>query len=190
VTLTAAGRATVEGTARTWPEGKPIAGARCGWRDASGDRDQVFPLSATSDVAGRFEVGVPAGQPVRVRCIASMGLLARDAVAEAPPDGSATVEVLLFVPKLPRNAAFPALQIGSDLRVSSVAPEAVAAGLAVGDVVIAVDGVQIEGIHLAAVLGLLTDRPAGAPAVLTVSRGSAVLTMAVPMPARLEVESE
>src|SRR5262249_44985778 len=64
VTLTAAGRATVDGTARTWPERKPLAGARCGWRDESGDRDQTFPLSATSDAAGRFAMGVAAGQPV------------------------------------------------------------------------------------------------------------------------------
>jgi Carboxypeptidase regulatory-like domain len=180
--LTSWPRATVTGVVRRVPGGEPVPDAEC---------RAPLPFDVTEnlswwervDASGRYTLRVPAGK-VRVECrhrsipVPS----SRDLVVAVAPGATAVADVETLV--FDRSLKWPdsPVELDGENRVYRASAAAKAAGIAVGDLVVACDGIELSGFSRWAVTELLLHG-AGSEARITIRRGGVVREVVVRLPA-------
>ncbi|HET9989463.1 MAG TPA: carboxypeptidase regulatory-like domain-containing protein [Kofleriaceae bacterium] len=181
VTLTSRGTATVVGTVIDWKTQAPIAGAMChtpipcvGHEFAAIYVDPA--LMVVSDAAGHFTVTGSAGE-VLIAC--TFDGVRGNAYTTLQPDRTANVVVKIVKPA--PAGSIDAHFEGSNSTFDQIEANGAAAkaGLQVGDQVIAVDGVSVTDIDGGSAMQVITQRPPGTTAALTIQRDGAVRTVTV-----------
>ena len=181
VTMTSRGVATVEGVVREWRTREPRPGVRCSSATRQGDAIGAIynapDTGAIADARGAFRFDGPAGEIV-VSCSGAGADGMRRATV--PRDRTSTVDVLVVTHTrdpgtIDARFAFLTNRI-ADLTKGGPAERA---GLQVGDEVIAVDGASVTELATRETMYVITARPAGATAALTVKRGDATLPITV-----------
>jgi len=181
VTLTSRGIATVAGTVIEWKTHAPIAGAMChapiptvghSFGAIYVDPEQMV----VSDAGGHFTASGPAGA---VLVVCTTDGARGDAFATLPADR--TTDVVIRVVRPAPAGSIDAHFDGAIATVETVDANGAAAkaGLQVGDQVIAVDGTSVTDINGYETMQVITQRPPGTAATLTVVRGDATLTLKV-----------
>lgn len=183
------GTARVIGTIADFATRRPLAGYQCNWqlaRSAGGGGITVDPTLATGD-DGRFELAIPAA-PVLVSChnTSWSGERARRETLptlriELSP-GERLERTLYRVEKSTIEQADTGMFANDGeggARVATVKPGSAAerAGLRVGDLIVAVDGVGVRDIHFFGISFLIDDKLSTGRVVLTVERGSESLEL-------------
>lgn len=176
-TMTSRGTATVAGRVVDFKKRTPIAGVRCNVITRQGDDVGVIyngPDSYTlSDAEGRFLVEVaPAGEVL----VACTGLAKAVALK-----GQRTDVVVYMVPPSEVTSSFDAAFSFSlfDHHIAELTKGGVAdhAGLAVGDEVIAVDGMPVAELDTRQTSALIRQRPPGTSVTLSIKRGEVAKTI-------------
>jgi hypothetical protein len=179
IVLESRGSGTLEGTLVNRGTGAPIAGALCHTVLRAGGFQGVTSwspdISPHSDAQGRFVLQrAPAGD-VHVTCFGSGSALA-GAIATVPQGGRATVRLEVV------NRDGTGGSIGVDFADFSFEPRvarlvaggpAAQAGVAVGDLIVALAGEDVRGLDALSVRGLIRNLPVGGRVALGVQRGSA-----------------
>jgi hypothetical protein len=183
--LAAAPIAHIDGLVRSWPDGEPMPGVHCFWvPDGAGRRNTSGPSPTATDAAGRFSMAVPAGR-IAVNCFAPRGNAqnVKDSVIDLAPGATGKVEVAMLARRDgPPRVRYPGLQLDPSRRVTVVAGDAEATGLQVGDVVLAVDGIDVTDVNLYGIYMLLIDRhEPGSTARITFERLGVEQTAEIPM---------
>jgi hypothetical protein len=181
VTLTSRGIATIAGTVVDWKTHEPIAGALC---DAPMPRDgsnvgtiYITPdMDVVSDAAGHFTVSGSAGD-ILVACHAD-GIMG-NAFVTVPPDRTTEVVVKLVRPAVAGSIDAHFGMLGRTFELIEAKGAAAKAGLQIGDQVMAVDGASVTDLDSPSTMRVITQRPVGTTAALTIQRGAATRTIAV-----------
>jgi len=193
VTLTMPGTAVVEGRVLDFASGQPVAGIVCGVRVRMND-DRPLPYwrgpRDPSDAAGRFrQASTPAGM-VEVACEPD-GERSGAAIATTLDAGQTNSVELMTVAR--RDAKAPLAFLGVTPVPNVYAPmvqsveagsPAASAGLAAGDVLVAVDGRNVGSLTPEAVSWLVCDRAAGTTVRVGVRRGATTRELVVRLVAR------
>ncbi len=186
VGLQAGGLGSVAGTVVELRSGKPVEGMTCSVRARHGSRlaDSPEGYGVRTDGAGAFTISpVPSGE-VAVVCVGLWQLYTDGLrLIDVPPGKSATVEVPVVgfadgnVPKLADFGAHldPTQLVPVLIDVQPEGPAA-SAGLAAGDLVIAVDGTSVTELSRQGVLALIADHPPGTHVKVSVRRGGKTIT--------------
>jgi len=137
-------------------------------------------MDVVSDAAGHFTVSGSAGD-VLVACRLAGTLDGARVNAFVTLQADRTTEVLLKAVKpAPAGSIDARIQMADRAIVLVEANGAAAkAGLQVGDQVIAVDGISVTDLDGMSTMQVITQRPPGSAAVLTVQRGEATRTLSV-----------
>jgi RNA polymerase sigma factor (sigma-70 family) len=174
VTLTNRGTATVNGVVRDFRTHAPVPGQRCTSfardGDAMGNIYAAPDEGALTDESGAFQLVGPAGE-IEIGCYFAGHQAAR--VLIAPRDQ--TIKVDLFSVAITQESGTIDAEIAfASNRITDVTSGGAAdrAGLTVGDEVIAVDGVSVVDLAAGTAMLVITERPAGTAAQLTIQRGS------------------
>jgi len=181
VTLTSRGIATIVGTVIDWKTHEPIAGATC---DAPMPRDgnnvgtiYITPdMDVTSDGAGHFTVSGSAGD-ILIACHAD-GIMG-NAFVTVPPDRTTEVTVKLVRPAAAGSIDAYLGMLGRKFELIEANGAAAKAGLLIDDQVIAVDGAAVTDLDSPSTMRVITQRPVGTTALLTIQRGAATRTVSV-----------
>jgi RNA polymerase sigma factor (sigma-70 family) len=184
VTMTSYGTATLIGTVRDFATRAPIAGIRCApfprTSDAVGTIFDGPDQGVATDVKGTFRMTTSAGD-INILCIGG-GTLNRAAARNitVKRDDTTTVELFSVMPT-PNPGTIDVNIDWVQPRLTTVAKGGTAdqAGLVAGDLIIAVDGVSVDELANGSIMQLITQRPAGTKAVLTIVRGTERRTIAV-----------
>jgi RNA polymerase sigma-70 factor (ECF subfamily) len=173
VTLTSRGTTTVVGTARDFRTRTPVPGMRCAGFARQGDAIGAIysgpDEAVATDAHGAFRLTSSAGEIV-VSCFGSNATGGRTTVAQR--DATTTVEVLT-VPITQDPGTIDASFTDLSRRIAELTAGGAAdrAGLAAGDGVIDVDSVSVLELGPTETMRLITQRPAGTTATLTIVRG-------------------
>lgn len=181
-TLTNRGLATITGVVRDFKTRAPVPGLRCSSMARQGAAiGAVFmgpDEGAPTDANGAFRLTSPAGE-VTVVCLG--GNRSGNRLTTVARDRTTNVDVFTVA----QTSAVPGT-IDADFEwlgrhVTELVKNGAAdrAGLAIGDEVIAVDGASVVDLVSREMVLLITQRPAGTPAQLTVLRGGEQRTLAV-----------
>jgi RNA polymerase sigma-70 factor (ECF subfamily) len=183
VTLTSRGTATIVGTVRDWKTHQPISGARCS-RPIPRDGTSVGAIynspdnEVSSDDAGHFTVAGSAGEVIIV-CRSND----HSGMKFATIERDKTTELVVMVVQQGETGSIDAQFLTGGLIRSfeSIEPGGAAAkaGLQVGDQVIAVDGASVTDLDGRSTMRVITQRPPGTIATLTISRDGATRTVNV-----------
>lgn len=183
VTLTSRGTATIVGTVRDWKTHQPISGARC-TRPFPRDGTSVGAIynspdnEVSSDNAGRFTVTGSAGEVI-VGCRSND----HNGMKFATVERDKTTELVVSVVQQGETGSIDAQFLTGGLIRSFESIEAggaaAKAGLQVGDEVIAVDGASVIDLDGRSTMTVITQRPPGATATLTISRDGTTRTVNV-----------
>ncbi|MBX3162167.1 MAG: carboxypeptidase regulatory-like domain-containing protein [Deltaproteobacteria bacterium] len=148
----------------------PIAGAYVGVA-AFGGAPRV---TSRTDGAGRFRIERLTAGSVRIwwgtEDVAFGFGLARVPAGEAATDVG---DVPVLRPRAARDAGDPGFTHDDDLRVTSISPAAASSGLVVGDTLVAVDGLALDGDHRVHASAALRAPP-GTSISLRLARGATV----------------
>lgn len=182
VTMTSRGTATVVGTVRDFATRAPIAGMRCAPFPRTSDAVGVIfngpDQEVATDTKGVFQMTTSGGE-LNILCFGAAGRSsARNITVKR--DDTTTVDFFSVAPT--PNAG--TIDVGIDWvqpRLTAVAKGGAAdlAGLLPGDLITAVDGVSVAELGNGSIMQLITQRPAGAKAVLTIVRGAEQRSVAV-----------
>ena len=182
VTLTNRGTATITGVVRDFKTRAPVAGLRCSSMARQGAAigavfmgpDEAVP----TDSQGAFRLTSPAGE-VSVFCMG--GNRSGNRLASVVRDRTTNVDVFTVAQTSTEPGSIDADFEWLGRHVTEVVKGGVAdrAGLAVGDEVVAVDGASVVDLVSREMLLVITQRPAGTPAQLTVLRGGEPRTISV-----------
>ena len=184
VTLTASATGTLTGVVVDLRTGAPVPGVGCFWM-----LSETASSAFMADASGAFSAGVPTGS-LRVECFggrdASIGS-AREMVVDVAPGATARLRIEVVKMRHHRDGR----EIGVHLegrpegppRIAHLSGAATSSGLRVGDLVVAVDGMPVDGLVEHAITRLMRDRPIGESARLTVDRDGAHLVFDVPVEA-------
>jgi hypothetical protein len=181
VTLTNRGTTTITGVARDFFTHAPVLGLRCtGFARDGNAMGSIYagPDEGTpTDAQGAFRFTSPAGE-IEVGCGNPGSRGARILVAE--PDRTTVVNVFTVADTRQPNTIdadfeFTAARFSEITRGGS----ADRAGLAVGDEVIAVDGLSVVELFSGDTMRVITQRPTGTAAQLTIVRNGQRRTVAV-----------
>jgi hypothetical protein len=181
VTMTSRGTATVIGTVRDFATRAPIAGIRCApfprTSDAVGAIFNGPDQEVATDAKGVFRMTTSGGE-INLLCFGADRAASRNITVAR--DGTTTVDMFSVMPT-PNPGT---IDVGIEWiqpRLTTVAKGGAAdlAGLVTGDLVIAVDGVSVAELGNGSIMQLITQRPAGAKAVLTIVRGTEQRSVAV-----------
>jgi RNA polymerase sigma-70 factor (ECF subfamily) len=183
VVLTSRGVGTIAGTVQDWKTHAPIAGARCG-KPAPRDGENIGVIynspdnEVSSDAAGHFTVEGTAGEILIVcRSNDHFGMK----FATIPRDK--TTELVVSVVQQGETGSIDAQFLTGGLirKFEVIEPNGAAAkaGLLVGDEVIAVDGPSVTDLDGRSTMRVITQRPAGTTAALTILRGGTTRTIVV-----------
>jgi len=181
VTMSSRGIATVAGTVIDWKTHTPIVGALC---NSPIPRDgtnigviYVTPdMNVVSDAGGHFTVSGSAGE-VLVGCHAD-GVMS-NAFVTLPPDRTTevTVKVVKPAPAGSIDAQFHMMDRTFEMIEANGATAK--AGGQVGDLVVAVDGASVADLDSRSAMQVITQRPPGTTASLTILRAGATRTLNV-----------
>lgn len=183
VTLTSRARGRIEGTVTDLATKAPISGMKCNAGESQSGSTAAFDLSTsqgTTDIQGDFSLPAPGGSTV-VMCMSSDPQLS-DAGAVVEVSALTTTHVNLVavraVPPL-GNPGFEVLpsQFPATVRSIDQSGPAAAAGLEVGDQVLAVDDTAVAGLAPSGVMNLVRSRRSGTPVSVTVMRAGKVFTL-------------
>jgi RNA polymerase sigma-70 factor (ECF subfamily) len=181
VAMTSRGTATVIGTVRDFATRAPIAGVGCTpfprTRDAVGSIFNGPDQGVATDAKGMFRMATFAGD-LNILCMGADRTGARNITVKR--DDTTTIEVFSVRPT-PNPGT---IDVGIEWvqpRLTTVAKGGAAdlAGLVTGDLIIAVDGVSVAELANGSIMQLITQRPAGTKAVLTIVRGTEQRPIAV-----------
>lgn len=176
VVLGSQGSGTVDGVARDLRTGRPVAGATCSTRPGE--------TRTLTDEAGRFTLPVPAGKEVTVTCAkaAFMQEASQSRTVQTSPGARVTVDIPFLTR---RRGEWQGQGVGfrfsDDTETVTQIDAAKNGGVKVGDRLLRVEGFAVTGLGQALILLLLTDRPPGEMAPITVRRGDAELQLEVPV---------
>ena len=167
--------------------GGPVAGARCFAAAAAGGFAPWWSsdLAAITDGDGRFELDpVPAGS-VHVECLGSGWARTQRELTVAAGRTPTAAQLAIAHAQEPRsNPGFRMLNEQLPPTVVAVDRDGAAAkaGLAVGDEIVAIDGVRVEPFGSGGLGALLAGRSTGALVALSVVRGSTSFVATLVMP--------
>ena len=183
VVLTSRGVGTIAGTVQDWKTHAPIAGASCG-KPAPRDGENIGVIynspdnEVSSDAAGHFTVEGTAGE-ILVVCRSNDHFGMK--FATIPRDK--TTELVVSAVQQGETGSIDAQFLTGGLirKFEVIEPNGAAAkaGLLVGDEVIAVDGASVTDLDGRSAMRVITQRPAGTTAALSVLRGGATRTLVV-----------
>jgi uncharacterized GH25 family protein len=189
VTLTNRGSATVEGRVVDLRSGAGVPDASCSVLPTL--REHERPLyggrgrgSVTTDAEGRFTVAAPAG-PGMLVCGGARGAWFHETRALSLARGEVKQLTLRVVPMpgQPEEADLGMVLVpdGARVAVAFVAPDGAAmeAGVQTGDVVVSIDGIELDGVSFPAVYSLLVFRAPGSRAALVLDRNGERVEAAV-----------
>jgi hypothetical protein len=185
VALESQGSGTLEGTVVEHGKGTPLAGFICHTTKRAGPYEGITNWSAElapkTDAQGKFVLSpAPAGD-VHVSCMKFPDFAEAQAAATVPRGGRAAVTLTAV-----RRAESTRSSVGIDFSHTSVEPRivrvlpagpAARAGLAVGDLVVTVGGVDVSALGASAVDALIRNHPVGSKVTLGVKRGAQVKTV-------------
>jgi hypothetical protein len=191
VTLRNRGAGTVEGTVSDLETRAPIAGLRCDAKLLMAGQTNMIPpdvaQQAFTDAAGHFAVNAPIGR-VRIFCFAMSGEPRSPAggdveVTRAGPAKLNAVSVRGTFGDSPGDAGFRFDPLQLPVTVGDVLPQgpAAAAGLRVGDHVVTMDGVSLQGLLPDGAVFLLVNHRPGTVVTLGISRGGTMQTIKIPV---------
>jgi hypothetical protein len=181
VTMTSRGTASVIGTVRDYATRTPIAGTRCApfprTRDTVGVIFNGPDQEVATDAKGVFRMTTSGGD-INILCFGGGRSAARNITVKR--DDTTAIE-LFSVMSVPNPGT---IDVGIDWvqpRLTTVAKGGAAdiAGLVTGDLITAVDGVSVAELGNGSIMQLITQRPAGAKAMLTIVRGTEQRSIAV-----------
>jgi hypothetical protein len=167
--------------------GGPVAGVRCFAAAAAGGFAPWWSsdLAAMTDADGRFELDpVPAGA-VHVECLGQGWARTQRAITVAGGRAPTTVQLAIVHAQDPRSSpGFRMLNEQLPPTVAAVDRDGAAAkaGLAVGDQIVAIDGIPAEPFGSGGLGALLATRSTGTPVALSVVRGSTSFVATLVMP--------
>ncbi len=188
VTLLAKGRGQFLGSVIDYKTRKPLIGAICRAVMAVDGQQGLTawdPATAPkTDESGRVVLDpTPAGD-VTVVCMPRQGRYSTPSVNVTVPPGGRAEGTLLAVEMTVENPGTTGAEFNWEItppRIAFIEPNSSAAkaGLAVGDLVVAVDGANVDGLNGAGVGFLIVNRQLGASASVTVQRGTVRKTVTV-----------
>jgi RNA polymerase sigma-70 factor (ECF subfamily) len=173
VTLTSRGTSTVTGVVRDFRTRTPVTGMRCSPFARDGDAMGAVYAgpdeAAPTDEQGAFRLTAPAGE-IEITCGSRDRMGAR--MLTAARDSTIAADVLTVSMTQPHGTIDAELAFASNRIVDLTKGGAAdSAGLAVGDEIIAVDGLSVVDLFSDSTMLVITQRPAGSVAQLTVQRG-------------------
>jgi RNA polymerase sigma-70 factor (ECF subfamily) len=181
-TLTNRGTATITGVVRDFKTRAPVQGLRCSSMARQGNQigavfmgpDEAVP----TDANGAFRLTSPAGE-ITVVCMG--GNRSGNRLATAARDRTTNVDVLTVAQTAAAPGSIDAEFEWLGRHVTEIVKNGAAdrAGLAIGDEVIAVDGLSVVDLISRETMLLITQRPAGTTAQLTILRGGEQRTISV-----------
>ncbi len=189
VTLRDRGAGTVEGTVTDFATHAPVAGLRCDAMAMTSGQTLMLPPDVTqqafTDASGHYSVSAPIGR-VRIFCAALDGepRSAAGGDVEVARTGVAKLDVASVrgtFGNAPADAGFMIAPVQLPITVGDVLPNgpAAAAGLRVGDQVLAVDDVPVQGLLPDGAMFLVANHSPGSSMTLRISRGGAVQTIKI-----------
>ncbi len=188
VTMSARGAAAIAGRVVERTRGTPVAGLRCSAVPRAGAQIGVFysqpDVGVVTDEGGRFAIDpAPAGE-VLIHCSGNAATSHGGLAVELTAGQRVAVEVPV-VARSGQEGTIGAMLRWITLEVMALTSggPAETAGLALGDVVTAVDGVPTDGLSNEAAMLLITQRPVGERARVTVRRGGALRVLSIPVAA-------
>jgi RNA polymerase sigma-70 factor (ECF subfamily) len=173
VTLTNRGTTAVNGVVRDFRTHAPVPGQRCTSfardGDAMGNIYAAPDEGAPTDESGAFQLTGPAGE-IEVGCFSPGYQSAR--VLVAPRGQTISLDVFAVALTQERGTIDAELAFASN-RITDITSGGAAdrAGLAVGDEIITVDGLSVVDLAAGTAMLVITQRPAGSTAALTIRRG-------------------
>lgn len=181
-TLTNRGTATIAGVVRDFKTRAPVPGLRCSAMARQGSAigavfmgpDEAVP----TDAHGAFRLTSPAGE-ISVVCMGGNRSGNRLTVAARDQTTNTDVLTVALTQIVPGTIDAELEWLGRHVTELVKDGAAAKAGLAVGDEVIAVDGQSVVDLVSREILLLITQRPAGSTAQLTILRGGEQHTLAV-----------
>ncbi|NVB80032.1 MAG: sigma-70 family RNA polymerase sigma factor [Kofleriaceae bacterium] len=186
VTLRPSGIGTIVGTVRELETKRPLAGFTCEAKGSLAGPAADPTMSGVSDETGRFTMRSPTGL-VHVICRPNdNGLSIAGADVEVVANGTATVVASSVRSKFTTvrgNAGLVFQSLTLPLTIGKLDPEgpAAAQGAKVGDHVVAIDGMPLDGVlPLGAQWLVLNHRP-GTTLTLAVERAGAPMTFQIPV---------
>jgi RNA polymerase sigma-70 factor (ECF subfamily) len=181
LTLTARGRGVIDGTVLDFRSRAPIAGAICLVFTSADGMHGITNWDARtaprSDGQGRVVLDPAPAGPITVSCLMPSREKSSASADVVLASGSRAAVQLLSAELLIDYPSTTGIDFDWRVtapRIAALRPEGAAAkaGLLVGDLVVAVDGVSMDGLNGEGVQNIIDSRPAGAEVSLTVMRGA------------------
>jgi hypothetical protein len=184
VTLENTGTGRVDGKLVDVRTGQALAGRTC----SAGD-ERVEGSIATTGPDGRFSLVAPIdkGGPIHIVCDTLDWRSELQGMASVQLARGQRVETTVYglLPRVPPSGSVGIDYMGPDLSIYRLTPGSPAetAGLRKGDIVVAVEGVNMTGVPYSLVLAFINDREAGERVVLGIERDGKRMEVTVTMPA-------
>jgi len=186
VTLTSRGTGHVEGTVTELGTKAPIAGMRCDGNLSMGGQMGMSPPDESrqtfTDAAGHFSLTTPTGR-VRVFCFPVSGppISAAGTDVDVSSGSVRHVDLVAVRPTFggsPAKVGFDLVPLNLPITVNTIDPAgpAAAAGIALGDHVVTIEGQSLQGMLPDGANTLLFNHRAGSTITLGLERGGSVRT--------------
>ncbi len=188
VTLAAQGRGAIDGTVLDFRTRAPVPGVTCHVVPSAGGLQGMtawdYRTAAKSDARGRIALDPAAAGDVIVSCLSSSRRISNPSIALSIKPGARASVVLWTAEML---ADWPST-IGVEFNPGLPAPRiermrantsAALGGLLVGDLIVAIDGVAVDGLNWAGVTQLIDSRAAGTEVTVAVNRAGMRKTFTV-----------
>lgn len=186
IALRRRGLGRIEGRITEYGSSAPVQGMRCDSNlSIDGEMHSSPPdpaLQAITDETGHFSLLAPSGR-IRVHCfplsMASLSITGTD--VDVAPNGTVRVELTTArVSGRPRSdPGFITFRTRLPITISGIQPggPAAAAGLAIGDRILAIDGRSVEGMLPTTAMVVLGAHRPGTPVMLEIERGGSIQTV-------------
>jgi len=185
VVLTSKAKGSLAGTVVDFASGAPLPGMSCAAAQSlggqAGDLGPDAP-STTSDARGRFTLAAPIGK-ARVMCFppdASYSVAGVDVDVPATGQGTFTLAAVKAVPP-PSDVGYRLKPLTLPLVIASVDADGPAkqGGLAVGDILVSVDGTSVAGLIPSGAMVLAWNHRPGTTMTLGVERNGAPVSVKI-----------
>jgi hypothetical protein len=186
--MTAHGSGTIDGTVLDFRTQQPLAGARCqsflSIDGQLGVTNWMLATASVSDTSGHVSLDpAPAGS-VDVDCIMSSDRWSRPTAHIGLAPGrheSVRLYSVALTTDSPGSVGlvFDGMDTSPRIGAVSAGSSAATAGFGVGDLVVAVNGVSVQGLNGDGVHNLIISSPAGSDVSITIARGSTQRTLHV-----------
>jgi hypothetical protein len=183
VTLTARGRGRIEGTVTELATRAPIVGMKCNVGEVQSGAPPILEASAiegTTDTNGTFSLPAPGGSALVICASSDPKVSGAGAIVDVTAHGMTHLDLVAVraIPPLgdPGFELAP-MQFPSTVRSVGRAGPAAAAGLQVGDQLLAVDDAAVVGLAPSGVMNLVRSHPPGASVALAILRAGSSLSV-------------